>query len=786
MHKTSKVWPTTPLQILSSARAKTNTVVILVILAGLAFLTFRTSSDVHYVLVIDSGSTGTRIVAYKWKENPGQAPIVNAVVPQTAQQKVPTKAAGDVRAYDRVETEPGLDKFVNDAAGLWTSALQPLLAWAEDVVPRKLWQDTPVFLFGTAGLRVLTPESQSTLLRNIQNALQGSPFRFEPSWAKVISGVEEGVYGWIALNYLTGHLVPNAGWDEDSDDSSPDGRGEGSGTVGAVDLGGSSLEVSFVPGDSTHAGDSQVNVTVLGTEYSLYTYVHHSYGLNDAFDRSVAHLLSTLQPEQMDSETDTLLQDSIQFKPLEQDDTAITALDPAEGRSRSILQGSYIVPRSNPSPQPQAAVPVLSLTQQSLSPVPSSRPSPQTQAAAPVLGPRQQSLSPTLGSSDTDARVSVVGSQSEGRSAEIAQEGGHLVSEEGQLVNSSELLQPGLKLAGARSRSMLQGRITVDHPCLHEGYSKEYVWVAHGAHVAPLPQVQLLGRPDWGACQALAAAVVNASQPCPSPEGACAMGAFQPVPSQTMYAVTGFFVVYQFFHLPSSASLADLEEAGQQFCNTPWSSINAERGAEIHVDRYCFRVPYITQLLREGLGLPESQISIGSGKEGWTLGAALAEGSKAHLQNRSTSSSSAHGAWPHVQPMVWAALALFVTISLALFVYINCAQGVSDSSSDAGLSNKSTPDHNFRWSPSHGLPSSVEKLSLRIPSPSPFSSMEPVTVFQAANMGGKFSPPPFRQHSSRQHGHQRQASMPRLASIASGGHRKRQLSFSSLDTLATS
>ncbi len=56
---------------------------------------------------------------------------------------------------------------------------------------------------------------------------------------------------------------------------------------------------------------------------------------------------------------------------------------------------------------------------------------------------------------------------------------------------------------------------------------------------ALLHEPSLLYRPDWGACQALAAAVVNASQPCPSPEGACAMGAFQPVPSQKMYAVTG-------------------------------------------------------------------------------------------------------------------------------------------------------------------------------------------------------------------------------------------------------
>ena len=39
-------------------------------------------------------------------------------------------------------------------------------------------------------------------------------------------------------------------------------------------------------------------------------------------------------------------------------------------------------------------------------------------------------------------------------------------------------------------------------------------------------------------------------------------------------------------------------------------------------------MPYVIQLLREGLGLDESQVQIGSGKEGWTLGAALAEGSK--------------------------------------------------------------------------------------------------------------------------------------------------------------
>ena len=48
------------------------------------------------------------------------------------------------------------------------------------------------------------------------------------------------------------------------------------------------------------------------------------------------------------------------------------------------------------------------------------------------------------------------------------------------------------------------------------------------------------------------------------------------------------------------------------------------------------------QLLTEGLGLAESQIQIGSGKEGWTLGAALAEGSKI-LPVRSARSSLLYG-----------------------------------------------------------------------------------------------------------------------------------------------
>lgn len=39
-------------------------------------------------------------------------------------------------------------------------------------------------------------------------------------------------------------------------------------------------------------------------------------------------------------------------------------------------------------------------------------------------------------------------------------------------------------------------------------------------------------------------------------------------------------------------------------------------------------------LLRDGLGVPEQRVTVGSGREAWTLGAALAEGGRAEFAER--------------------------------------------------------------------------------------------------------------------------------------------------------
>ena len=93
-------------------------------------------------------------------------------------------------------------------------------------------------------------------------------------WIKTISGVEEAYYGWIALNYHTGILgtIPKKA------------------TFGALDLGGSSLQVTFENEEQVH-NDTNLKLSIGPVSHHLSAYSLSGYGLNDAFDKSVVHLL---------------------------------------------------------------------------------------------------------------------------------------------------------------------------------------------------------------------------------------------------------------------------------------------------------------------------------------------------------------------------------------------------------------------------------------------------------------------------------------------------------------
>lgn len=225
-----------------------------------------------------------------------------------------------------------------------------------------------------------------------------------------------------------------------------------------------------------------VNLTVLGKDYSLYTHIHHSYGLNDAFDRSVAYLLTAQQSEQLSSTAESALHKSVQQKPLDQDATAVVTEDPVQGEGRRLDQDESL----NVQPAATAEVAEGPRRDQDES-------TPLAPAAAAATERRRR-----LAVISQDKRSSWQGMKRHLSQHSESQQNHHqtLCKATGNQADSqshTSSLQPSL--AGARRRSMLQEVVKgVEHPCLHEGYFQNYAWVAHGAHVGPLPRVHLVGR----------------------------------------------------------------------------------------------------------------------------------------------------------------------------------------------------------------------------------------------------------------------------------------------------
>ncbi|MCJ1317749.1 Guanosine-diphosphatase [Xylographa vitiligo] len=223
------------------------------------------SSDkplIQYALMIDAGSTGSRIHVYRFN-NCGATP--------------------ELEHEEFKMTEPkkdgsGLSSFGADAEGAARS-LDVLMDVAMHTVPDKLKSCSPVAVKATAGLRKLGPELSEKILEAVRTRLETVyPFPVvsrERDGVVVMEGKDEGVYAWITTNYLLGKIG--------GPDKSP--------TAAVFDLGGGSTQIVFQPTfksptkgmpDKLAEGDHKYTLNFGGRDFELYQHSHLGYGLMSA------------------------------------------------------------------------------------------------------------------------------------------------------------------------------------------------------------------------------------------------------------------------------------------------------------------------------------------------------------------------------------------------------------------------------------------------------------------------------------------------------------------------
>jgi len=253
----------------------------------------------HYAIVMDAGSSGTRAYLYTWPNHSGDK--------HELLQIKPLKKDGEPMVQ---KASPGLSSLAEtpEKAFLY---MQPLLQFASDNIPKDKHKTTPLYILATAGMRLIEKTQQEEILRQLRNGIsQHFDFYFPEGNLDIISGKQEGIYQWLAINYVLGkfrhrdHL--NQG--EELVAVEPSKR-EGDNlvfrprTVGALDMGGASMQIateitSNLQLDAmTEKDKNQVAEINLGcmdhdTEhtYRVFVTTFLGYGANEAMNRHLRYV----------------------------------------------------------------------------------------------------------------------------------------------------------------------------------------------------------------------------------------------------------------------------------------------------------------------------------------------------------------------------------------------------------------------------------------------------------------------------------------------------------------
>ncbi|XP_055456230.1 ectonucleoside triphosphate diphosphohydrolase 2 isoform X2 [Psammomys obesus] len=239
-------------------------------LAGLLLLCVQTQDvreppALKYGIVLDAGSSHTSMFVYKWpadKEND----------------------TGIVGQHSSCDVEGGgISSYASDPSRAGQSLVECLEQALQDV-PKDRHASTPLYLGATAGMRLLnltSPEATARVLEAVTQTLTRYPFDFRG--ARILSGQDEGVFGWVTANYLQENFIKYAWvgrWIRPRKE-----------TLGAMDLGGASTQITFETISSSEDPDSEVHLRLYGQHYHVYTHSFLCYGRDQVLQRLLASAL---------------------------------------------------------------------------------------------------------------------------------------------------------------------------------------------------------------------------------------------------------------------------------------------------------------------------------------------------------------------------------------------------------------------------------------------------------------------------------------------------------------
>lgn len=204
----------------------------------------------RYAIVVDAGSTGSRFHVYHWED-----------IKEIFEQTIPEDVTMMNKLAGYVGNETGLNEDL-------MKHIKEVLKY----IPDAEVNSTPFYLGATAGLRLLSSSDAEWLIQKVRNVIEKeTKLHYDSRFIRVLSGEEEGIFGWITVQYVEGDFTFTDAY-------------------GALDMGGASTQISFVPKTEQILADKKT-VKLFDEVVDVYTHSFLRYGLNEAYELSINELL---------------------------------------------------------------------------------------------------------------------------------------------------------------------------------------------------------------------------------------------------------------------------------------------------------------------------------------------------------------------------------------------------------------------------------------------------------------------------------------------------------------
>ena len=211
----------------------------------------HTTSTLRYTIIIDAGSSGSRVYIYG-SEMQKYANLSKINLLKTKKIKPGISTFGKNR-----------DEILKDEVQDHVSELmeQANTFFRSHKINLENSNRIPVYFLATAGMRLQREADQERILQEVREYFHNHP-SFDLKMAQILSGPYEGLYSWLAVNYLDDHFDPNQTRE------------------GILEMGGASTQITFLA--NSDVADNSISRNIRGKTYKIFSKSYLNLGQDQA------------------------------------------------------------------------------------------------------------------------------------------------------------------------------------------------------------------------------------------------------------------------------------------------------------------------------------------------------------------------------------------------------------------------------------------------------------------------------------------------------------------------